>query len=174
MPGSGGLKSPLMCLTQARYGISWGALGAAMSCYETALEYSKERIQFGRPIGAFQLVQKKLADMVIEISKAQLLCLHLGRMKDEGKLRPVQVSMGKKNNVAMALECARTARGILGANGITGEYPIMRHMNNLESVFTYEGTDDIHTLIIGEHITGLRLLSRTPTGKLRNIYYQTR
>ncbi|HEX5733052.1 MAG TPA: acyl-CoA dehydrogenase family protein [Blastocatellia bacterium] len=156
LPESGGLKSPLMCLTQARYGIAWGAIGAAMSCYETALEYSKERIQFGRPIGAFQLTQKKLTDMVIEISKAQLLCLHLGRMKDEGKLRPVQVSMGKKNNVAMALECARTARGILGANGITGEYPIMRHMNNLESVFTYEGTDDIHTLIIGEHITGLK------------------
>ena len=156
LPSSGGLKSPLMCLTQARYGIAWGAIGAAMSCYETALEYSKERIQFGKPIGAFQLTQKKLTEMVIEISKAQLLCLHLGRMKDEGKLRPVHVSMGKKNNVAMALECARTARGILGANGITGEYPIMRHMNNLESVFTYEGTDDIHTLIIGEHITGLK------------------
>ena len=155
LPASGGLKSPLMCLTQARYGIAWGAIGAAMSCYETALEYSKERIQFGRPIGAFQLTQKKLAEMVTEISKAQLLCLHLGRMKDEGKLRPVHVSMGKKNNVVMALECARTARSILGANGITGEYPIMRHMNNLESVFTYEGTDDIHTLIIGEHITGL-------------------
>ena len=156
LPLSGGLKSPLMCLTQARYGIAWGAIGAAMSCYETALEYSKERIQFGKPIGAFQLTQKKLTEMVTEISKAQLLCLHLGRMKDEGKLRPVHVSMGKKNNVAMALECARTARGILGANGITGEYPIMRHMNNLESVFTYEGTDDIHTLIIGEHITGLK------------------
>jgi glutaryl-CoA dehydrogenase len=144
-----------MCLTQARYGIAWGAMGAAMSCYETALEYSQERIQFGRPIGAFQLTQKKLAEMVTEISKAQLLSLHLGRMKDEGRLKPVHVSMGKKNNVAMALECARTARSILGANGITGEYPIMRHMNNLESVFTYEGTDDIHTLIIGEHITGL-------------------
>jgi glutaryl-CoA dehydrogenase len=156
LPTSGGLKSPLMCLTQARYGIAWGAIGAAMSCYETAVEYSKERIQFGRPIGAFQLTQKKLAEMVTEISKAQLLCLHLGRMKDEGKLRPVHVSMGKKNNVAMALECARTARSILGANGIMGEYPIMRHMNNLESVFTYEGTDDIHTLIIGEHVTGLK------------------
>ncbi|HJQ69344.1 MAG TPA: acyl-CoA dehydrogenase family protein [Blastocatellia bacterium] len=156
LPGSGGLKSPLMCLTQARYGIAWGAVGAAMSCYETALEYSRERIQFGRPIGAFQLTQKKLTDMVIEISKAQLLCLHLGRMKDQGRLKPVQVSMGKKNNVAIALECARVSRGILGANGITGEYPIMRHMNNLESVFTYEGTDDIHTLVIGEHITGLK------------------
>ena len=155
LPQSNGLKSPLMCLTQARYGIAWGAMGAAMSCFETALNYSKERIQFGRPIGAFQLTQKKLAEMAIEISKAQLLCLHLGRIKDEGKLRPVQVSMAKKNNVAMALECARTARGILGANGITGEYPIMRHMNNLESVFTYEGTDEIHTLVIGEHLTGL-------------------
>lgn len=156
LPETGGLKSPLMCLSQARYGIAWGAVGAAMSCYETALEYSKERIQFGKPIGAFQLTQKKLAEMVIEISKAQLLCLHLGRMKDEGKIRPVHISMAKKNNVAIALDCARTARGILGANGITGDYPIMRHMNNLESVFTYEGTDDIHTLIIGEHITGLK------------------
>lgn len=156
LPETGGLKSPLMCLSQARYGIAWGAVGAAMSCYETALEYSKERIQFGKPIGAFQLTQKKLAEMVIEISKAQLLCLHLGRMKDEGKIRPVHISMAKKNNVAMALDCARTSRGILGANGITGDYPIMRHMNNLESVFTYEGTDDIHTLIIGEHLTGLK------------------
>jgi glutaryl-CoA dehydrogenase len=155
LPQSGGLKSPLMCLTQARYGIAWGAIGAAMSCFETALDYSKERVQFGKPIGAFQLTQKKLAEMAIEISKAQLLCLHLGRVKDEGKLRPVQVSVAKKNNVAVALDCARTARSILGANGITGEYPIMRHMNNLESVFTYEGTDEIHTLIIGEHLTGL-------------------
>ena len=155
LPQSDGLKSPLMCLTQARYGIAWGAVGAAMSCFETALDYSKERIQFGKPIGGFQLTQKKLAEMAIEISKAQLLCLHLGRIKDEGKLRPVQVSVAKKNNVAIALDCARTARSILGANGITGEYPIMRHMNNLESVFTYEGTDEIHTLVIGEHLTGL-------------------
>lgn len=154
LPQSDGLKSPLMCLTQARYGIAWGAVGAAMSCFETALDYSKERIQFGKPIGAFQLTQKKLAEMAIEISKAQLLCLHLGRVKDEGKLRPVQVSVAKKNNVAMALECARTARGILGANGITGDYPIMRHMSNLESVFTYEGTDEVHTLVIGQHLTG--------------------
>ncbi len=155
LPQSDGLKSPLMCLTQARYGISWGAIGAAMSCFETALDYSKERIQFGKPIGAFQLTQKKLAEMAIEISKAQLLCLHLGRIKDEGKLRPVQVSIAKKNNVAMALDCARISRSVLGANGITGEYPIMRHMNNLESVYTYEGTDEVHTLIIGQHLTGL-------------------
>lgn len=154
LPGSGGLKSPLMCLTQARYGIAWGAVGAAMSCFDVALKYSKERIQFGRPLAAFQLTQKKLAEMATEISKAQLLCLHLGRMKDESKLKPVHVSMGKMNNVSMALQCARTARGILGANGITGEYPIMRHMCNLESVYTYEGTHEIHTLVIGQHLTG--------------------
>lgn len=154
LPGSGGLKSPLMCLTQARYGIAWGAIGAAMSCFDVALKYSKERKQFGRPLAAFQLTQKKLAEMATEISKAQLLCLHLGRMKDESKLKPVHVSMGKMNNVSMALQCARTARGILGANGITGEYPIMRHMCNLESVYTYEGTHEIHTLVIGQHLTG--------------------
>lgn len=154
LPGSGGLKSPLMCLTQARYGIAWGAMGAAMSCFDTALKYSKERVQFGRPLAGFQLTQKKLAEMATEISKAQLLCLHLGRMKDAGTLRPVHVSMGKMNNVAMALECARTSRGILGANGITGEYPIMRHMCNLESVFTYEGTHEVHTLVLGQHLTG--------------------
>ena len=151
---SKGLKSPLMCLTQARYGISWGAIGAAMSCFDTALKYSKERIQFGKPLAAFQLTQKKLVEMATEISKAQLLSLHLGRMKDEGKVKPVHVSMGKMNNVWMALECARTARGILGANGITGEYPIMRHMCNLESVYTYEGTNEVHTLILGQHLTG--------------------
>lgn len=154
LPGSGGLKSPLMCLTQARYGIAWGAIGAAMSCFDTALKYSKERVQFGRPLAGFQLTQKKLAEMATEISKAQLLCLHLGRMKDAGTLRPVHVSMGKMNNVAMALECARTSRGILGANGITGEYPIMRHMCNLESVYTYEGTHEVHTLVLGQHLTG--------------------
>jgi glutaryl-CoA dehydrogenase len=154
LPGSGGLKSPLMCLTQARYGIAWGAMGAAMSCFDTALKYSKERVQFGRPLAGFQLTQKKLAEMATEISKAQLLCLHLGRMKDAGTLRPVHVSMGKMNNVAMALECARTSRGILGANGITGEYPIMRHMCNLESVYTYEGTHEVHTLVLGQHLTG--------------------
>ena len=154
LPGSGGLKSPLMCLTQARYGIAWGAMGAGMSCFDTALKYSKERVQFGRPLAGFQLTQKKLAEMATEISKAQLLCLHLGRMKDAGTLRPVHVSMGKMNNVAMALECARTSRGILGANGITGEYPIMRHMCNLESVYTYEGTHEVHTLVLGQHLTG--------------------
>jgi glutaryl-CoA dehydrogenase len=154
LSGSGGLKSPLMCLTQARYGIAWGAIGAAMSCLDVAIKYSKERIQFGRPLAAFQLTQKKLADMATEISKAQLLSLHLGRLKDEGKLKPVHVSMGKMNNVSIALQCARTSRGILGANGITGEYPIMRHMCNLESVYTYEGTHEIHTLVIGQHLTG--------------------
>lgn len=155
LPGSKGLKSPLMCLTQARYGIAWGAVGAAMSCFDAALKYSKERVQFGRPIGGFQLTQKKLAEMATEITKAQLLCLQLGRMKDAGRLRPVHVSMGKMNNVAMALECARTARGILGANGIMGDYPIMRHMCNLESVYTYEGTNEVHTLILGQHLTGI-------------------
>lgn len=155
LPGSKGLKSPLMCLTQARYGIAWGAVGAAMSCIDVALKYSKERVQFGRPIAGFQLTQKKLTEMATEISKAQLLCLHVGRMKDLGTAKPVHVSMAKMNNVAMALDCARTARGILGANGITGEYPIMRHMCNLESVYTYEGTNEVHTLIIGQHLTGI-------------------
>jgi glutaryl-CoA dehydrogenase len=155
LPGSKSLKSPLMCLTQARYGIAWGAMGAAMSCFDVALKYSKERIQFGRPLAGFQLTQKKLAEMATEISKAQLLSLHLGRLKDAGKIKPVHVSMGKMNNVAMALECARTARGILGANGITGEYPIMRHMCNLESVYTYEGTNEVHTLVLGQHLTGI-------------------
>ncbi len=153
LPGSKALKSPLMCLTQARYGIAWGAVGAAMSCFDTALKYSKERIQFGRPLAGFQLTQKKLVEMATEISKAQLLCLHLGRMKDAGKIKPVNVSMGKMNNVSMALQCARTSRGILGANGITGEYSIMRHMCNLESVYTYEGTHEVQTLILGQHIT---------------------
>ena len=155
LPGSKSLKSPLMCLTQARYGIAWGAIGAAMSCFDVALKYSKERIQFGRPIAGFQLTQKKLAEMATEISKAQLLSLHLGRLKDAGKIKPVHVSMGKMNNVATALQCARTSRGILGANGITGEYPIMRHMCNLESVYTYEGTHEIHTLVLGQHLTGI-------------------
>lgn len=154
LSGSGGLKSPLMCLTQARYGIAWGAVGAAMSCLDVAIKYSKERIQFGRPLAGFQLTQKKLAEMATEISKAQLLSLHLGRLKDAGKLKPVHVSMGKMNNVSIALQCARTSRGILGANGITGEYPIMRHMCNLESVYTYEGTHEVHTLVIGQHLTG--------------------
>ncbi|HXG66961.1 MAG TPA: acyl-CoA dehydrogenase family protein [Blastocatellia bacterium] len=154
LPDSRGLKSPLMCLSQARYGIAWGAVGAAMSCYDAALTYARERVQFDRPIAGFQLTQEKLAGMLTEITKAQLLCLQLGRMKDSGKLKPVHISMGKMNNVRMALECARTARGILGANGITGEYPVMRHMCNLESVYTYEGTHEMHLLILGEHITG--------------------
>lgn len=155
LPKSGGLKSPLSCLTQARYGISWGAVGAAMNCFETALRYSKERVQFGRPIGGFQLTQQKLAQMLTEISKAQLLCLHIGRMKDAGTMKPAQVSLAKMNNVAMALDVARSARSILGANGITGEYPLMRHMANLESVYTYEGTHEVHTLILGQYLTGI-------------------
>jgi glutaryl-CoA dehydrogenase len=155
LPASGGLKSPLMCLTQARYGIAWGAVGAAISCYQAAVEYAKQRVQFDRPIAGFQLTQKKLVEMLTEISKAQLISLRLGRMKDAGELEPVHVSMAKMNNVAMALECARTSRSILGANGITGDYPIMRHMCNLESVYTYEGTHEVHTLAIGKHITGL-------------------
>jgi glutaryl-CoA dehydrogenase len=155
LPSSGGLKSPLMCLTQARYGIAWGAVGAAAACYQTALDYSKTRVQFNRPIASFQLTQKKLVEMFTEISKAQLLCLRLGRMKDAGELEPVHVSMAKMNNVAMALDCARSARGILGANGIVGEYGVMRHLSNLETVYTYEGTHEVHTLSIGRHITGL-------------------
>jgi glutaryl-CoA dehydrogenase len=155
LPKSDGLKSPLMCLTQARYGIAWGAVGAAINCFETALKYSKERVQFGRAIGGFQLTQQKLVSMLSEISKAQLLCLHIGRMKDAGTLKPVQVSLAKMNNVAMALDVARAARSILGANGITGEYPLMRHMANLESVYTYEGTNEVHTLILGQYLTGI-------------------
>jgi glutaryl-CoA dehydrogenase len=159
LPGVVGLRGPLSCLTQARYGIAWGAVGAAISCYQTALEYSKQRVQFGKPIAAFQLTQRKLVEMLTEITKAQLICLRLGRMKDERSYQPVHVSMAKMNNVSMALECARTARSILGANGITGEYPIMRHMCNLESVYTYEGTHEIHTLAIGNHITGFSAFS---------------
>jgi glutaryl-CoA dehydrogenase len=156
MAGSGGLKSPLMCLNQARYGISWGAIGAAMSCYDTALQYSLLRKQFrDEPIASHQLVQEKLTWMISEISKAQLLSLHVGRLKDEGKVGHEHISMAKRNNVWMALECARQARDILGGNGITDDYPIMRHMMNLESVKTYEGTHDIHTLIIGQSVTGI-------------------
>jgi glutaryl-CoA dehydrogenase len=156
MPGTGGLKSPLMCLNQARYGISWGAIGAAMSCYDTALQYSLLRKQFrDEPIASHQLVQEKLTWMISEISKAQLLSLHVGRLKDEGKVNHEHISMAKRNNVWMALECARQARDILGGNGITDDYPIMRHMMNLESVKTYEGTHDIHTLIIGQSVTGI-------------------
>ncbi len=156
MPGTGGLKSPLMCLNQARYGISWGAIGAAMSCYDTALQYSLLRKQFrDEPIASHQLVQEKLAWMISEISKAQLLSLHVGRLKDEGKVGHEHISLAKRNNVWMALECARMARDILGGNGITDDYPIMRHMMNLESVKTYEGTHDIHALIIGQSVTGI-------------------
>jgi glutaryl-CoA dehydrogenase len=155
LPDAIGLKAPLMCLTQARYGIAWGALGAAMDCFQTTVSYAQERVQFSRPIAAYQLTQEKLVRMYTEISKAQLLCLQLGRMKDAGTLKPVHVSMAKMNNVAIALECARTARSVLGANGIVGEYPIMRHMCNLESVYTYEGTHEIHLLVIGQHITGM-------------------
>ncbi len=156
MPGTGGLKSPLMCLNQARYGISWGAIGAAMDCYSTALQYAKFRKQFhGQPIAGHQLVQEKLVWMLSEISKAQLLSLHVGRMKDAGTVDHEHISLAKRNNVWMALETARLARDILGANGITEDYPIMRHMMNLESVKTYEGTHDIHTLILGQSVTGI-------------------
>jgi len=156
LPKSGGLKSPLMCLNQARYGIAWGAVGAAMSCYDTALQYSQIRKQWrDQPIASHQLVQEKLVWMISEITKAQLLVLQVGRLKDAGKVRPQHISMAKRNNVWMALECARMARDVLGANGITDDYPIMRHMMNLESVKTYEGTHDIHTLIIGQAITGV-------------------
>jgi glutaryl-CoA dehydrogenase len=156
LPGTGGLKSPLMCLNQARYGIGWGAIGAAMSCYDTALQYSKARKQFhGMPIAGHQLIQEKLVWMASEISKAQLLSLHVGRLKDAGKVGHQHISMAKRNNVWMALETARMARDILGANGITEDYPIMRHMMNLESVKTYEGTHDIHALILGQHLTGI-------------------
>jgi glutaryl-CoA dehydrogenase len=156
LPETNGLKYPLSCLTQARYGIAWGALGAAMGVYETARSYAISRIQFGgQPIASHQLVQNKLAWMITEITKGQLLALQMGRLKDQGKLKPHQVSMGKMNNVHIALECARTARDILGANGISDEYPVIRHMLNLESVKTYEGTHDIHNLVIGEAVTGI-------------------
>ncbi|MCK6526212.1 acyl-CoA dehydrogenase family protein [Myxococcota bacterium] len=156
LPGAPkGLKGPLGCLTQARYGISWGALGAAMACFDSARRYSQERTQFGKPIGAFQLTQKKLADMAVEITKGQLLAWRLGRLKDEGRMSPIQVSVAKLNNVGIALDVARVAREIHGAMGIIDEVPVMRHMMNLESVKTYEGTNDVHTLAIGRHLTGL-------------------
>lgn len=154
LPNVRGMRGPLLCLNEARYGIAWGATGAARACYEVALDYAKSRVQFKRPIASFQLVQQKLAIMATELVKAQLLSLQLGRLKDEGLLHSVQISVAKRNNVREALKTAREARTILGANGITLEYPISRHMNNLESVFTYEGTDDVHTLIIGQAITG--------------------
>src|SRR5258705_2446547 len=155
LPNVKGLKGPLSCLTKARYGIAWGTVGAAMDCYDTALRYSKERIQFGKPIGNFQLQQKKLAEMITEITKAQLLCWRLGVLKNENRATPAQISMAKRNNVNMALEIARTARQIHGGMGITGEDPIMRHMMNLESVITYEGTHDIHLLITGMDVTAI-------------------
>lgn len=150
-----GLKGPLSCLSKARYGIAWGSIGAALDCYDTALRYSKERVQFGKPLGAFQLTQKKLAEMITEITKAQLLVLRLGQLANAGKVSPAQISMAKRNNVHMALVIAREARQILGGMGITNEYPIMRHMMNLETVLTYEGTHDIHLLITGMDVTGL-------------------
>ena len=156
LPGAQGLKAPLACLSQARYGIGWGVIGAAMDCYETARQYSLVRKQFDdRPIASHQLVQEKLAWMITEITKAQLLAVHAGRLKDQGKIEPAHISMLKRNNVAMALECARLSRDLLGANGITDEYPIMRHLCNLETVKTYEGTDHIHALVIGEKVTGV-------------------
>ncbi|MDP9243297.1 MAG: acyl-CoA dehydrogenase family protein [Actinomycetota bacterium] len=156
LPGVVGMKGPLSCLSEARYGIVWGAIGAARACFESALKYSKTREQFGKPIAGFQLTQEKLANMAVEINKGMLLALHLGRMKDEGRLRPEHVSMGKLNNVREAIAIAREARTILGASGITLEYPVIRHMNNLESVLTYEGTSEIHTLVIGQALTGER------------------
>ncbi len=154
LPNVRGMRGPLSCLDEARFGIAWGAIGAARACYVAALEYSRTRMQFKRPIGSFQLVQQKLAIMLTELVKAQLVALHLGRLKDEGLVHATQISLAKRNNVREALKTAREARSILGANGITLEYPISRHENNLESVFTYEGTDDIHTLILGQAITG--------------------
>lgn len=155
LPDADGLKAPLSCLDNARYGIAWGALGAAMDCYESARKYSLERIQFGKPIGGFQLTQKKLAEMLTEITKAQLVCWRLGTLKQQGKASSAHISLAKRNNVAMALDIAREARQIHGGLGITGEYPIMRHQMNLESVVTYEGTHDIHLLILGNAITGI-------------------
>ncbi len=154
LPGVTGLRGPLSSLNEARYGILWGAVGAARDCYTAALDYAKSRVQFGRPIAGFQLTQQKLVEMMLEVEKAYLVALRIGRLKDEGAARPAHVSFGKLNNVRAALEIARSARTVLGANGITTEYPVLRHANNLESVLTYEGTSEIHTLILGEAITG--------------------
>jgi glutaryl-CoA dehydrogenase len=161
LPGVAGMRGPLSCLNEARYGVCWGAMGAARACFQSALEYAKTRLQFDRPIGGFQLTQAKLADMLTELSKGTLLALHLGRMKDQGTLRPEQVSLGKMNNVREAIQIARTARTILGANGVTLEYPVIRHMNNLESVLTYEGTNEVHTLILGQALTGISAFAPT-------------
>jgi glutaryl-CoA dehydrogenase len=159
LPGARGLKAPLSCLTEARYGIVWGALGAARDCLSTTLDYALSREQFGRPIAGFQLTQAKLADLAVEWHKGYLLAVHLGRRADAGTLTPEQVSVGKLNNVREALATARTCRTILGANGISGEYPVLRHANNLESVLTYEGTSEIHQLVIGQKLTGLSAFS---------------
>ena len=155
LPEATSLRGPLSCLNEARYGIVWGAIGAARACYEAALAYAKDRMAFGRPIAANQIQQHKLAMMALEVNRGALLALHLGRMKDDGRLRPEHVSMGKLGNVNAALEVARNARQVLGANGITLEYPVIRHMNNLESVVTYEGTADVHALVVGQAITGI-------------------
>ena len=156
LPGVSSMRGPLSCLTEARYGIVWGAVGAARSCYEAALDYATTREQFGRPIGAFQLIQRKLVEMMVSVNRGLLLAHHIGRMKDLGRAGTEHVSMGKFDNVRMALDVARTARSVLGANGITLDYPVMRHMNNLESVITYEGTNEIHTLILGQSLTGFQ------------------
>ncbi|MEZ4252616.1 MAG: acyl-CoA dehydrogenase family protein [Polyangiales bacterium] len=155
LPGVVGMRGPLSCLSQARYGICWGAIGAAMSCYETALSYAKDRVQFSKPIAGYQLVQQKLVHMLTEITKAQCLTLRLGRLKEAGKVKPQQISLAKRNNVSHALEIARVARDVLGGNGIMYDYPVGRHLMNLETVYTYEGTHDIHTLIVGQDITGI-------------------
>jgi len=159
LPGVASMRGPLSCLNEARFGILWGAVGAARACYEAALDYSLERVQFGKPIGSFQLTQRKLVDMMVAVNRGQLVSLHLGRLKDSGRLSPEQISFGKLDNVRTALDVARTARGILGGNGITLEYPVFRHMSNLETVITYEGTNEIHTLILGNAITGIQAFS---------------
>jgi len=159
LPGSDGLKSPLMCLTQARYGIAWGVIGLAQCVFDEALQYSKQRIMFGKPVAGFQLTQRKLAWMATEITKSQLLNLHLGRLKEAGTITPQQVSMGKMNGCRVARECTHFAREILGANGVADEYQTGRHFCNIEAVYTYEGTDDIHTLIVGQELTGLPAFS---------------
>jgi glutaryl-CoA dehydrogenase len=159
LPGVSTMRGPLSCLNEARYGILWGATGAGRACYEAALEYAKAREQFGVPIASFQLTQRKLVEMMVRVNKSQLVALHLGRLKDDGRLSSAQVSFGKMDNVREALWIAREARSVLGANGITLEYPVIRHMNNLESVFTYEGTNEIHTLVLGQAITGLGAFS---------------
>ncbi|HEY9562815.1 MAG TPA: acyl-CoA dehydrogenase family protein, partial [Nocardioides sp.] len=155
LPDVQGMRGPLSCLNEARYGILFGAIGAARACYEAALDYSTSREQFGRPIGGFQLIQRKLVEMLVSVNRGTLLAIHLGRLKDQGILTPAQVSMGKLDNVRQAMDVAREARNVLGANGVTLEYPVIRHMNNLEAVYTYEGTNEIHTLTLGQAITGI-------------------